>query len=107
MLMLRDRFTASGLKTPSNQTLLQSFQRAAGAYAAAYDEQTSLALELKQQACNKQPDFLQDSALEEADGKKIRAVLDTMSMDLKSARNSEKENHQLTVELKDKELEIA
>jgi len=70
MYMLRDRFLSADLRTPSNQTLVQAFERAATAYSEAVNHRSDMALEVAHRACG------QESSLGQMDKSKMASELE-------------------------------
>jgi len=126
MDMLRSRFLASGMKTPSNQTVTQALERAARAYIDAEDRRSDIALEAAHQACNQESSLVQMPAVDaqlqvkavikamteqldlKDDSKKIEAALKTVhDMEVEKDRTVEKmhdlEHEQERVVQKEKE----
>jgi len=89
MDMLRSRFFASGMKTPSNQTVTQALERAARAYMEATDGRSDIALEVAHQACSQESSLVQMPAVD--DSKKIEAALKTVEKEHEQERVVEKE----------------
>jgi len=73
MGMLRSRFSAHGLKTPKNQTLIQALERTATAYMEAMDQRSDIALEAARRVCGQESTLAQISLVDE-ETKKIGAL---------------------------------
>ena len=64
MDMLRGRFFALNLKTPSNQTLIQAADRAATAFMEVVEQRSNIAFEAAQRACGQDASLLAAAAAE-------------------------------------------
>jgi hypothetical protein len=101
MLGLQSRFYGMGLKTPSNDTLVQGLERAANAYVLVAGLQHDIATEAVQHACASQS----QSALLQAGREAETRKLGDLEAAMKSLRDAEKQNEEALKSLHDSEAE--
>jgi hypothetical protein len=87
MLGLQDRFYGMGLKTPSNDTLVQGLERAANAFVFVADFQPDIAIEAVRHACDSE----YQSALLQAGREAETRKLGDLEAAVKSLRDAEKQ----------------